>query len=75
MLDYEPLALQCALLSAKASGLTSVEDYRLHETRVPSSPALQPDTSPKGVEASFVPYSGPACGETPWQVRSFQICS
>ena len=31
MLDYEPLALQCALLSAEASGLTSVQDYRQHQ--------------------------------------------
>ena len=32
MLDREPIALQCSLLSAQACGLESVEDYRLHPT-------------------------------------------
>ena len=39
MLDYEPLALQCALLSAEASGLTSVQDHRQHQQPCPPAAA------------------------------------
>ena len=40
MLDREPIALQCSLLSAQACGVTSVQDYRQHED--PSvTPSLQ----------------------------------
>ena len=39
MLDYEPLALQCALLSAEASGLTSVQDHRRHQQSCPPAAA------------------------------------
>lgn len=54
MLDYELLALQCSLLSAEASGLTSVQNYQNHGfNATPSSAGVQQPAAPQTVtEAS-----------------------
>ena len=50
MLDYEPMALQCSLLSAEASSLTSVQDYKHHGAdATPSSAELQQPAMPQQV--------------------------
>ena len=55
MLDYEPLALQCSLLSAQASGLTSVQDHRCHAGAIPSSrPEPSTDLVQQGATADVV---------------------
>lgn len=69
MLDYEPLALQCALLSAKASGLISVQDYRLHETNPSSASIQQPSIASQGTEGAAHLRTDSAADCAPIQVK------
>lgn len=59
MLDREPIALQCSLLSAQACGLTYVQDYRHHEAPdVIPSKQHQRESSQSNADASDSSQSG-----------------
>ena len=81
MLDREPIALQCSLLSAQACGVVSVQDYTQHaEPEAASSSQHQSSPSQAGSDvaqdsASGLDNAAPDCRSTANQQASFpQVC-
>lgn len=77
MLDREPIALQCSLLSAQACGVASVQDYTQHaEPEAASSSQHQSSPSQAGSDvaqdsASGLDNAAPDCRSTANQQASF----
>ena len=79
MLDREPIALQCSLLSAQACGVVSVQDYTRHaEPDAASSSQHQSLPSQPGSDVAQDSTSGdaaPDCQSTTNQQASIsQVC-
>lgn len=79
MLDREPIALQCSLLSAQACGVASVQDYTQHaEPEAASSSqhhSLPSQPGSKLAEDSTSGDAAPDCQSTADQQASIsQVC-
>ncbi|KAL0031958.1 hypothetical protein WJX79_008528 [Trebouxia sp. C0005] len=71
MLDREPIALQCSLLSAQACGVVSVQDYTQHaepeaasssqHQSLPSQPDSDQQASTSQVSAQHFDWGDPSC--------------
>ena len=79
MLDREPIALQCSLLSAQACGVASVQDYTQHaEPEADSSSQHQSLPSQPGSKVAQDSTSGDAAPDyrsnTKQQASDSQVC-